>query len=473
MNTHSIIGFRRSCFLVTWDLIGILSIFLILASLHNHVIPRPLTYGFLIGITPLALLILRSFKAYDVLTRRSVFIAITRAMLAWLLASIIGLGGFYVFKVGTFFPRSVVGLWIILTGTWLSIGRLSLAVYMNSRHKAHIHGQPVLIIGTCTRSISVYEHLNKWAQGDLHICGISSDDCFDEEQRKRMPFLGPTSELPRLVDEYNIQRVIIATHIENTDFINSVFAMLAKHPVIIQLAPDISQLHVMSFQADSYDNMPIFTLIGNAMTTTDVIIKWLEDKIICFLLLPLLLPILLIISVLVKITSTGPIFFVQRRHGLYGKPINVIKFRTMTAAASEESVNGTESTEAGKFKQAQPGDRRITKIGRFLRATSLDELPQIFNVLGGSMSIVGPRPHPVKLNHDFTDSIDELMRRHYMKPGITGLAQINGARGETKTTEDMKNRISYDLEYIRNWSPWLDIKILLKTFLLGFINDEP
>jgi putative colanic acid biosynthesis UDP-glucose lipid carrier transferase len=127
----------------------------------------------------------------------------------------------------------------------------------------------------------------------------------------------------------------------------------------------------------------------------------------------------------------------------------------------------------GKFRQASAGDARITRLGRFLRNTSLDELPQFINVLLGDMSVVGPRPHPIALNRRFSSDIGELMRRHYVKPGITGLAQISGSRGETRTLEDMRRRIAYDLEYLRSWSLWLDIRIIARTLFAGWVNRQP
>jgi putative colanic acid biosynthesis UDP-glucose lipid carrier transferase len=127
----------------------------------------------------------------------------------------------------------------------------------------------------------------------------------------------------------------------------------------------------------------------------------------------------------------------------------------------------------GRFRQVEQGDPRITPLGRFLRNTSLDETPQFLNVLLGDMSVVGPRPHPFALNKRFASELGELMRRHYVKPGITGLAQISGARGETRTVEDMRRRINLDLEYLRTWSLWLDVTIILRTFVGGWINRQP
>ncbi|TFZ82267.1 exopolysaccharide biosynthesis polyprenyl glycosylphosphotransferase, partial [Serratia marcescens] len=170
-------------------------------------------------------------------------------------------------------------------------------------------------------------------------------------------------------------------------------------------------------------------------------------------------PVLLLIAGMVKFTSTGPIIFKQRRYGMDGKAIEVWKFRSMTVMEDGDKV-----------VQAKKGDSRLTPVGAFLRRTSLDELPQFVNVLKGDMSIVGPRPHAVAHNEQYRKLINGYMLRHKMKPGITGWAQINGWRGETDTLEKMQKRVEFDLDYIRNWSVWLDIKIVFLTIFKGFIN---
>jgi len=180
--------------------------------------------------------------------------------------------------------------------------------------------------------------------------------------------------------------------------------------------------------------------------------KFMEDQIIAWTALILLSPVLIIIGALIKYDSKGPIFFKQARYGYGGKEFKIWKFRTMSHSNTPEV-----------FKQAQVADPRITNIGHFLRRSSLDELPQLINVINGTMSVVGPRPHPVDLNEKHRGEIEFYMNRHILKPGITGLAQVNGYRGETPKREDMKNRVKYDLEYVQNWSILLDLKILLRT----------
>ncbi|MCW8886176.1 MAG: exopolysaccharide biosynthesis polyprenyl glycosylphosphotransferase, partial [Motiliproteus sp.] len=175
----------------------------------------------------------------------------------------------------------------------------------------------------------------------------------------------------------------------------------------------------------------------------------------------LISPLLLVIYLAIRSTSKGPAIFKQRRYGISGEEIKVYKFRSMTV--QDDGV---------EVKQASKGDFRITPIGAFLRRTSLDELPQFFNVLQGRMSIVGPRPHAVAHNEQYRTLIGGYMKRHLVKPGITGWAQVNGWRGETDTLNKMEKRVEYDLYYIENWSLWFDLKIILLTVFKGFVHKN-
>jgi len=189
-------------------------------------------------------------------------------------------------------------------------------------------------------------------------------------------------------------------------------------------------------------------------------LKRLEDFVFGSIALVLVFPLMTLVSIIIKLDSTGPALFCQARNGRNGEIIKVYKFRTMYQGGSSD------------FKQAQKNDPRITRVGAFLRKTSLDELPQLFNVIQGSMSMVGPRPHPIKLDEDFQYVIPALHSRYCVKPGITGWAQINGFRGETRLVSDMAARIDHDRHYIRNWSLFLDIRILCLTVFKGWTHSN-
>ena len=182
-------------------------------------------------------------------------------------------------------------------------------------------------------------------------------------------------------------------------------------------------------------------------------LKSIVDKVLSVLILLMIFPILIVVAIAVKIDSPGPVFFRQNRAGWSGKSFRIWKFRSMFVHQEE----------SGKLKQASKGDSRVTRVGAFIRKTSLDELPQIFNVLTGDMSLVGPRPHALQHDKEYSQRIFDYFARHHIKPGITGLAQVRGLRGETVDIEQMVQRIESDIEYINNWSIWLDISILFRT----------
>jgi len=200
------------------------------------------------------------------------------------------------------------------------------------------------------------------------------------------------------------------------------------------------------------------SLVDTPHQGVDGLLKRGLDVVLSSIALVMLSLPMLAIALAIKLTSPGPVMFVQRRYGLDGKEFAIYKFRTMTVV--EDGMS------AFTFTQAQRGDLRITPLGAILRRTSLDELPQLFNVLQGHMSLVGPRPHPIALNEAQRKLIDGYMLRHKVRPGITGWAQVHGCRGETDTSEKMENRIRYDLEYINDWSLWLDFRIMWKTVMI-------
>jgi putative colanic acid biosynthesis UDP-glucose lipid carrier transferase len=225
----------------------------------------------------------------------------------------------------------------------------------------------------------------------------------------------------------------------------------------IYFVPDMFVTDLIQGNSGAVCGMPVISVCETPFTGTNGIIKWVSDKILALVILTLISPILLAIGLAVKLGSPGPVIFKQRRYGLDGEEILVYKFRSMTVCE-----------DGGSIQQAQKNDKRITRLGAFLRKTSLDELPQFFNVLQGRMSIVGPRPHAVAHNELYRSLIKGYMIRHKVKPGITGWAQVNGYRGETETLDKMQSRIDYDLDYLRNWSLKLDLKIIVKTVLVVF-----
>lgn len=229
----------------------------------------------------------------------------------------------------------------------------------------------------------------------------------------------------------------------------------------VYFIPDIFVFDLMNSRSHSIDGIPAISIYDTPFTVTDNILKRGFDIFGSAAILAAISPVMLAIAVTVRLTSSGPAIFKQKRYGLDGKAIEVWKFRTMSTMDNGAIV-----------KQATQNDSRLTPIGGFLRRTSLDELPQFINVLQGSMSIVGPRPHAIAHNEEYRKLIKGYMLRHKVKPGITGWAQINGWRGETDTLEKMEKRVEFDLQYIRNWNIWLDVKIVFLTVFKGFMSKN-
>ncbi|MBA1146054.1 undecaprenyl-phosphate glucose phosphotransferase [Ectothiorhodospiraceae bacterium WFHF3C12] len=260
----------------------------------------------------------------------------------------------------------------------------------------------------------------------------------------------------------NLDEIWIALPLRAEDRVKEVMDDLGDAFVRIRFVPDIFGFRLLNHAPSEIAGMPVIDLTSSPMEGLNLLVKSIEDRVLALLILVLVSPVMLAVALMIKLTSTGPVLFKQHRHGWDGRPIRVYKFRTMVQ----------HSEASGVVTQAKRDDPRVTPIGRFLRRTSLDELPQFFNVLQGKMSIVGPRPHAIAHNDQYRNQIDQYMLRHSVKPGITGWAQVNGYRGETETLEKMKKRVEYDLFYIENWSLWFDLKIIFLTFFRGFVGPS-
>ncbi len=264
--------------------------------------------------------------------------------------------------------------------------------------------------------------------------------------------LGGLDELVYRARRGDFDIVYITFPMRAEERIRNVLAQLGDTTASVYIVPDFFVFELLHARWTNVNGLPAVSVFENPLYGVQGLAKRLADLVVgSMLLVTLALPMLLI-AAMIKLTSKGPVFFRQRRYGLDGREILVWKFRTMNCCDDGEN-----------FRQATRDDARVTKIGRLLRRTSLDELPQLFNVVEGSMSLVGPRPHATAHNEQFRSLIDGYMLRHKVKPGITGLAQVNGYRGETETLDKMERRVACDHQYIREWSFWMDAKILLKT----------
>lgn len=270
---------------------------------------------------------------------------------------------------------------------------------------------------------------------------------------------GSTADLVTLARDGRVSNIYITLPMNAEHRVRSIIAQFQDTTASIYYCPSLAAFDLIGARWDEVYGQPVISVVETPFHGFSRALKKLEDAVLVMLALPIVLPVILAIAPLVKLTSPGPIFYKQLRFGLDGKPFTMFKFRTMYVAEAESA-----------FVQAKRGDARITPLGRFLRRSSLDELPQFLNVLNGTMSVVGPRPHPNKLNEEFRTIVPRYMLRHKVKPGITGLAQINGARGETDTRDKMQKRVEFDLAYLRSWSVGMDLRILLKTLLVPMFD---
>lgn len=270
------------------------------------------------------------------------------------------------------------------------------------------------------------------------------------------------SRLPEKVVAAGAHEVWLMLPLSEGALIQSAVYALRHHVVSIRFMPQLNDLPLLNHQVSRVAGFYSIDLSVTPMDGMARIVKRAEDLVVGSAIFLMILPVCIVIALAIKLTSPGPVLFKQYRTGINGQRFKVYKFRSMVV--HQESL--------GQVTQAKKGDTRITPIGAFLRRTSLDELPQFFNVLQGRMSIVGPRPHALAHNEYYKDLVESYMQRHQVKPGITGWAQVNGLRGETDTLEKMQARVEHDLWYIDNWSLWLDLKIIFLTVFKGFVNPN-
>ncbi|MBV8043657.1 undecaprenyl-phosphate glucose phosphotransferase [Pluralibacter sp.] len=272
---------------------------------------------------------------------------------------------------------------------------------------------------------------------------------------------GTRSDLLALAKAGEIDEIYIALPMVARQRIKQFLNEFSDTTVDVFLVPDLFSYSPHISQLRMFGNLQTISIFTSPFDGEGAIIKYIEDMILGFFFALVSLPVMLFVAIGIKLTSPGPVLFKQTRYGLNGKQIEVWKFRTMRVMENSTVVT-----------QATRNDPRITRFGAFLRKTSLDELPQFFNVLQGRMSIVGPRPHAVAHNEQYRVLVENYMIRHKVKPGITGLAQISGFRGETDTLDKMEKRVQHDLDYIQSWSLFLDLKIIILTFLRGFVGKN-
>ncbi|HFZ8994090.1 TPA: undecaprenyl-phosphate glucose phosphotransferase [Citrobacter freundii] len=348
--------------------------------------------------------------------------------------------------------------WYLIVVIGFILSRASIRVFARVLRKLGYNTRNVAVVGSLPAGVTLLKSFLNEPWLGFVVKGI-----YDDNQAKDYDGIAYAGSLKKLIQDARdgkIDRVYIALAMKDEAKIKMLVNELTDTTCSVLLIPDVFTFNILQSRTEEINGVPVVPLFDTPLKGMNMIFKRLEDIIVSGLILLLISPVLLVIAAAVKFTSPGPIIFRQIRYGMDGKPIKVWKFRSMTVMEND-----------AKVVQATKNDVRITPVGKFLRRTSLDELPQFFNVFFGQMSVVGPRPHAVSHNEQYRSLIQGYMLRHKVKPGITGLAQINGWRGETDTLEKMEKRIEFDLLYIRGWSVWLDIKIIFLTIFKGFVHE--
>ncbi|KPA88954.1 MULTISPECIES: undecaprenyl-phosphate glucose phosphotransferase [Pseudomonas] len=357
-------------------------------------------------------------------------------------------------------------VWFIASLTLFGIERLILLALFQQLMQRGIFLQNAVILGATENGQRLAEYLSQHQDIRSGVIGFIDDRIGRlPKTMVNLPLLGNSSDLEQLIREEKVTQVLVALPWSAENRMDYIIRELRRLPVNVLLVPDMVAFRHAHNRITEVANLPMFNASEVPLRGWSPMFKRLEDMVLSSLALILLSPIMLLVAIAIKIDSPGPVLFRQKRYGYNNRLIEVFKFRSMHQHQADANAE----------KQTTRGDPRITRVGRFIRRTSLDELPQLFNVFVGSMSMVGPRPHATATKAAgilFEEAVKEYTSRHRVKPGITGLAQINGYRGETDTLEKIEKRVEFDLEYIENWSIWFDLYILFRTVPAVLLTRE-
>jgi undecaprenyl-phosphate glucose phosphotransferase len=394
----------------------------------------------------IAAIVLPSTGAFRIEFEWAVMRRLRRLIAGWAVVLLILISVAAMLKTTDSYSRIWFGLWTMISSAGLVAVVLitHLAAIRKRNTSRQLNG--TVLVGSGAAAARVEDQIRHHPASDMDLLACFGTPWSDQE-------VLPLAQLAEYVAEHKVKSVWIAAPWQDKKLLDDCLDALRESVVDVQVIPDLEQYRLLNQQITEWGGLPVISLSGTPMTGEERRLKFAFDWLIALMITAILSPIFLLVALMIKLTSSGPVLFRQKRHGVGGEDIEILKFRTMNQQKGGEDA----------FIQASENDERVTWFGRFLRKTSLDELPQLFNVLKGEMSLVGPRPHPLELNEEYKSRIPKYMLRHKVKPGITGWAQVNGYRGRTETKEKMALRIEHDLWYIQNWSLWLDLKILMMT----------
>jgi putative colanic acid biosynthesis UDP-glucose lipid carrier transferase len=402
----------------------------------------------------LTLSVFSFFHIYESIRAKS-FWQYTRSLIQALGTVFLFLAGLaFITKTGEDFSRVWFLWWSLFSFILLILFRASLLLFLRLMRSHGWNERRVIVISSGEFGATLIAAVQQSLWTGFRIVAVLDNDQVNKLPEDIGVYLGTLKE--------PIDEVWLALPLSAEKQVKDILHSLRHHTVLVRFVLDIFGMDLLNHSMTDLAGFPTLNLNTSPMVGINRLVKAIEDRVLAMLILLLISPLFLLIALGVKLSSRGPILFKQLRHGWDGRIIKVYKFRTMFE--HQETNN--------QITQATINDQRITPFGKFLRKTSLDELPQFINVLQGRMSIVGPRPHAISHNEHYKNSINAYMQRHKVKPGITGWAQVNGWRGETETLEKMQKRVDYDLYYIEHWSLIFDFKIIFLTLLRGFINKN-
>ncbi|HEX7969419.1 MAG TPA: undecaprenyl-phosphate glucose phosphotransferase [Stellaceae bacterium] len=400
--------------------------------------------------------VMASLGAYNLADLRSVRTQLAKVVGGWGVSIAILLAVAFFDKITDQYSRLWIFYWFVLGVGLSGMARIGVAAYIGRRQRAGSLSISVAIVGHEPFAQQVIKEITCSGEIEVRVLGIFAP---------RLAGAGVASDatiegLLRLARKTRIDEIIVHLPEKRDAEFGAMLRRLGELPVNVNLCPDLSDLPISPRKLTVLQETFMINVFERPLSGWSAVLKRGEDMVLSGLLLLFFAPLMLLIALVIKLDSKGPVFFRQPRFGFNNNPFTVLKFRSMTADAASDAA----------VPQARRNDPRVTRVGRFLRKTSLDELPQLINVLMGDMSLVGPRPHAIAHNEYYGEIIDGYLRRHRVKPGITGWAQVNGLRGETATVEAMHDRVKHDLYYIENWSLRFDTWILLRTLVVGFIH---
>lgn len=357
------------------------------------------------------------------------------------------------------FSRSVIGFFYIINVLVTSSFRLALRRGLRTIRRKGYNLKHILLVGYSRAAEEYIDRLSDNPQWGYVACGILDNHIPAGTMYKGVKVLGRLGNLEVILPENKLDEIAISLSLKDYDHLESIVAICEKFGVHTKFIPDYNSLIPSKPYTEDLMGLPVINIRYVPLTNTgNIIIKRIVDVVGSLMGIVITSPIMLLSALLIKLTSPGPVIFKQERVGLHNKPFHMYKLRTMERQAPGEE----------KKAWTVRNDPRVTPVGKFLRRTSLDELPQLFNILRGDMSLVGPRPERPLFVDKFKEEIPRYMVKHQVRPGLTGWAQVNGLRGNTS----IRKRIEYDIYYIENWTMWFDMKIIFMTFFTGFINKN-